>query len=68
MRVFDRHDHEPNRGCDRIFDPFPSAEPAGEGTGPGLDVFWRIVVNKRHGSLQVQSVPGNTRFLVRASP
>jgi signal transduction histidine kinase len=50
---------------DRIFDPFFTTKPVGEGTGLGLDISWRIVVNKHHGSLQVQSVPGDTRFQVR---
>ena len=36
----------------------------GEGTGLGLDISWRIVVNKHHGDLQVESVPGDTRFRV----
>jgi hypothetical protein len=30
-----------------------------------LDITWRIVVNKHHGDIQVESVPGNTRFRVR---
>ncbi|OLT29302.1 histidine kinase [Nocardiopsis sp. CNR-923] len=50
---------------DRIFVPFFTTKPVGEGTGLGLDISWRIVVNKHHGSLQVQSVPGDTRFQVR---
>jgi signal transduction histidine kinase len=47
---------------DRIFDPFFTTKPVGEGTGLGLDISWRIVVNKHHGSLHVESVPGDTRF------
>ncbi|MET8224683.1 ATP-binding protein [Streptomyces sp. NPDC005301] len=50
---------------DRIFDPFFTTKPVGEGTGLGLDISWRIVVNKHHGHLEVRSVPGDTRFQVR---
>jgi signal transduction histidine kinase len=50
---------------DRIFEPFFTTKPVGEGTGLGLDIAWRIVVNKHHGDLQVESVPGDTRFQIR---
>ncbi len=49
----------------RIFEPFFTTKAFGEGTGLGLDISWRIVVNKHHGDIRVQSVPGNTRFQVR---
>ncbi|MFD7391793.1 ATP-binding protein [Streptomyces sp. NPDC059852] len=49
---------------ERIFDPFFTTKPVGEGTGLGLDISWRIVVDKHHGSIQVQSEPGDTRFQV----
>jgi len=49
----------------RIFEPFFTTKPVGEGTGLGLDISWRIVVNKHHGDIQVESVPGDTRFRVR---
>lgn len=48
----------------RIFDPFFTTKPVGEGTGLGLDISWRIVVNKHHGTLRVDSEPGDTRFQV----
>jgi len=49
----------------RIFEPFFTTKPVGKGTGLGLDISWRIVVNKHHGDLSVESVPGDTRFRVR---
>jgi signal transduction histidine kinase len=50
---------------ERIFEPFFTTKPVGSGTGLGLDISWRIVVNKHHGDLAVKSVPGDTRFRVR---
>jgi signal transduction histidine kinase len=50
---------------DRIFEPFFTTKQVGEGTGLGLDISWRIVVNTHHGDLRVISEPGDTRFQVR---
>ncbi len=49
----------------RIFEPFFTTKPVGTGTGLGLDISWRIIVNKHHGDLNVESAPGDTRFQVR---
>ncbi|SES33611.1 Cyclic nucleotide-binding domain-containing protein [Lentzea xinjiangensis] len=48
----------------RIFEPFFTTKPVGEGTGLGLEISWRIVVNKHHGAIRVESMPGDTRFQV----
>jgi signal transduction histidine kinase len=48
----------------RIFEPFFTTKPVGEGTGLGLDISYRIVVNKHHGDIRVTSQPGDTRFRV----
>jgi signal transduction histidine kinase len=49
----------------RIYEPFFTTKPVGQGTGLGLDISWRIVVKKHHGDLSVRSTPGDTRFLIR---
>jgi signal transduction histidine kinase len=49
----------------RIFEPFFTTKGVGEGTGQGLDISWRIVVNRHGGDIAVVSSPGDTRFQVR---
>jgi signal transduction histidine kinase len=49
---------------DRIFTPFFTTKPFGEGTGLGLDLARRIVVEKHQGDIRVESKPGDTKFIV----
>ena len=48
---------------DKIFDPFYTTKPEGEGTGLGLDISKRII-EKHHGKITVDSKPGETTFKV----
>lgn len=47
----------------RIFEPFFTTKPPGEGSGLGLDIVHKII-EKHQGQLQVESVPGQTKFTV----
>jgi len=49
---------------ERIFEPFFTTKAVGQGTGLGLDVSFRVVVNRHHGDLRVDSEPGRTVFRV----
>src|SRR5215211_4066044 len=49
----------------RIFEPFYTTKDVGEGTGLGLDISYRVVVEDHKGDIRVLSKPGDTRFQVR---
>ncbi|MFC9975374.1 ATP-binding protein [Spirillospora sp. NPDC127200] len=55
----------PEEDVSRIFTPFFTTKPVGEGTGLGLDISWRIVAERHGGDIRVESRPGDTRFQVR---
>jgi signal transduction histidine kinase len=65
VKVSDTGPGIPDDVKDRIFEPFFTTKPIGHGTGLGLDIAWRIVVNKHRGYLKVMSEPGSTTFVVR---
>jgi signal transduction histidine kinase len=48
---------------DRIFDPFFTSKPVGQGTGLGLDIA-RQLVRRNDGDIEVDSTPGRTEFRV----
>jgi signal transduction histidine kinase len=50
---------------DRAFEPFFTTKDVGKGTGLGLDISRRIVVDRHHGEILIASQPGQTVMTVR---
>lgn len=50
------------------FEAFYTTKEVGRGTGLGLDIARRIVVDRHGGSIEIESVPGATVLRVRLPP
>ena len=44
----------------RAFEPFFTTKDVGKGTGLGLDISRRIIVDRHHGRITIDSRPGET--------
>jgi signal transduction histidine kinase len=63
VRIIDHGPGIPAAIRDRIFDPFITTKPVGQGTGLGLDIA-RQLVRRNDGDIEVDSVPGRTEFRI----
>jgi two-component system NtrC family sensor kinase len=65
IRVLDNGTGMPEHVKAKIFQPFFTTKPTGQGTGLGLSMSYDIVTNGHGGSLDVESVPGeSTEFRI----
>jgi signal transduction histidine kinase len=64
VEIGDNGNGIPREIQNRIFEPFFTTKEPGKGTGIGLEISHRIVVGQHKGVIEVESVPGNTRFIV----
>lgn len=65
IRIRDNGKGIPQDILDKIFNPFFTTKPAGQGTGLGLSLSYDIVVQQHHGEMKVDSKEGEyAEFLI----
>lgn len=65
VRIRDNGPGIPAKYAQRIFDPFFTTKPPGEGTGLGLSLSHKIVVQGHQGALHMETSPGEfTEFII----
>ena len=65
VEVEDNGPGMPGSVREHVFEPFFTTKAPGKGTGLGLDISYRIVVDRHRGDMRVHSRPGCTVFEVR---
>ncbi len=66
IRIRDNGTGIPPEVKEKMFNPFFTTKPAGEGTGLGLSMSHDIVVKQHGGTIDVETVPGEfTEFTIR---
>jgi signal transduction histidine kinase len=65
IRIRDNGSGIPHEVKDKMFNPFFTTKPPGEGTGLGLSLSYDIIVKQHAGSIEVDTQPGEfTEFRV----
>lgn len=66
IRVKDNGTGIPQKAVDKIFQPFFTAKPTGQGTGLGLNLAYDIVTKAHGGELKVETTQGEgSEFIIR---
>jgi signal transduction histidine kinase len=68
VRIRDNGTGIPGAHVDKVFSPFFTTKPAGEGAGLGLSLSHDIVVGRHQGDMRVESVEGEFTELILAFP
>ena len=65
IRIRDNGTGIPAEVRDKLFNPFFTTKPPGEGTGLGLSLSYDIIVKQHGGSIEVDTQPGEfTEFKI----
>ena len=68
IRIQDNGPGIPPEIANKIFQPFFTTKPTGEGTGLGLSLSYEIVVNGHGGTFEVHNAPGSGAVFVIGLP
>jgi two-component system NtrC family sensor kinase len=66
IKVSDNGNGVPQNIIDKIFQPFFTTKPTGEGTGLGLSLSYDIITKEHNGTIKVESKEGEgTTFIIQ---
>ena len=68
IKVTDNSNGSPQNIVDKIFQPFFTTKPTGQGTGLGLSLTYDIITKEHNGTIRVESKEGEgTEFTIQLS-
>ena len=66
IRVKDNGNGIPQKIIDKIFQPFFTTKPTGQGTGLGLSLAYDIITKEHNGTIKVESKEGEgSEFIIQ---